>query len=360
MMPQFIHRTFVALLVFCLSGLSWAQEGNAIDRASSLIKTLLMESQAAGISVSVGVKGQIVWSEGFGYADVEQRVPVRPAKTLFRVGSVAKPLTTVAIGQLYEQGRLDLDAPIQRYVPTFPAKRGQVTTRLLAGHLAGIRHYRCDEFLSQKNYSTVLSGLTIFQQDTLLFPPGTKFSYSSYGWNLISAVVEGASGQTFLDYMDEHVFSVIDMNHTVADHVDSVIVNRGRYYQIRDGALLNAPPVNNSYKWAGGGFLSTSEDLIRFGFAHLNETLLKHQTIQLLWTSQKTSAGEKTGYGIGWAIGKDNSGRSWVGHGGGSVGGTTFFRVYPEAQAVVVIISNMSNLRYGDLPEKIAGLFVAE
>lgn len=360
MRPQFIGRTFIVFLVLCLPSLSWAQKGNVGESASSLIKTLMTESQAVGIAVSVGVKGQIVWSEGFGYADVEQRVPVRPAKTRFRVGSIAKPLTTVAIAQLYEQGRLDLDAPIQRYIPTFPEKRGQITTRLLAGHLAGIRHYRDDEFLSQRNYGTVLEGLTIFQQDTLLYSPGMKFSYSSYGWNLISAVVEGASGQSFLEYMDEHVFKAISMNHTVADHVDSIRVDRGRYYHVRDGVLLNAPTVDNSYKWAGGGFLSTAEDLVRFGFAHLNKTLLKHETIQLLWTSQKTSSGKETEYGIGWRIGKDKSGRSWVGHGGGSVGGTTFFRIYPEAQVVLVIIANMSSLRYGDIPEKIAELFLTE
>jgi len=85
--------------------------------------------------------------------------------------------------------------------------------------------------------------LTIFQQDALLYSPGAKFSYSSYGWNLISAVIEGASGQSFLNYMDEHVFKPIDMSQTVADHIDSIIVGRGRYYHVREGVLLNAPPI---------------------------------------------------------------------------------------------------------------------
>ena len=330
-----------------------------VKEASALIRGFMAETHSPGVAITIGVNGNIIWSEGFGYADVEQRVPVWPAITRFRVGSVAKPMTTVALAQLYEQGRLDLDAPIQKYVPSFPEKKdGIITTRLLAGHLAGIRHYNGDEFYIQKHYTRILDALTIFQDDPLLHPPGSKYSYSSYAWNLISAVIEAASGREFLGYMDENVFGPIGMTRTTADQVNNIISNRSRYYRSEDGVLLNAPPVDNSYKWAGGGFLSTSEDLVRFGFAHLQHGLLKPETVQLLWTSQKTTSGEETGYGIGWRSGTDDFGRRWAGHGGGSVGGRTFLRIYPDAQTVVVIITNMSNVRYGEVAEKIAGLFL--
>ena len=343
----------IAVLLFVLAfGLYtlfhlYAQQETATDRASVLIKEFMAENQAPGLAVSVGINGRIAWSEGFGYADVEQRVPVWPAITRFRVGSVAKPITATAIAQLYEQGKLDLDAPIQQYVPSFPAKEDVITTRLLAGHLAGIRHYKEGEFFSRKHYDTVLEGLEIFQDDPLQHSPGAKFTYSSYAWNLLSAVVEGASGQNFLNYMNANVFKPIGMNHTIADHVDSIIVNRTRYYERQDNGILNAPFVDNSYKWAGGGFLSTAEDLVRFGFAHLNSDLLKPETIKLLWTSQKTNSGEETGYGIGWRIETDDQGRPRVGHGGGSVGGSTAFVIYPEQRIVVVLITNMSGVRYG-------------
>ncbi len=360
MKHRLLAQIAVLLLVLFSPAVSYAQQGTVAERASALIQEFMAETGAPGIAASVGVKGQIVWSEGFGYADVEQRVPVWPSITRFRVGSVAKPMTALAVAQVYEQGRLNLDVPVQQYVPSFPEKKGTVTVRSLAGHLAGIRHYQGDEYFSQKRYLTVLKGLTIFQDDPLLHSPGTKFSYSSYGWNLISAVVEAASGQDFLTYMDEHVFKPIEMTRTIADHVDSIIVNRTGYYIRQDGLLQNAPPVDNSYKWAGGGFLSTSEDLVRFGFAHLSPGLLKPETIELLWTSQQTTSGEKTGYGIGWRTGTDDRGLHWVGHGGGSVGGRTFFRIYPDAQVVVVMIDNMSNVDYGDVPEKIAGLFIEQ
>ncbi len=314
----------------------------AIRKSRDLISALRQEEKAPGVSVAVAVDGDIVWSEGFGYADLENRVPVWPS-TKFRVGSISKPLTAAAVARLYEQGRLDLDAPVQRYVPSFPDKGYVITTRQLAGHLAGIRHYRGTEFLSRKHYNSVLEGLTIFENDSLLFPPGTKFSYSSYGWNLISAVVEGASGQDFLSYMREHVFRPLRMRDTVPDHVDSLIWHRTRFYTADgNGRVLNAPFVDNSYKWAGGGFLSTAEDLVRFASAHLRGDFLKPETVRMLFTSQRTNSGEETGYGIGWMVGKDKRGRKIVGHSGGSVGGTSYLLLIPEAKIAVAVLVNLS------------------
>ena len=295
-----------------------------------------------GLQVAVAVGGKLVWSEAFGYADLAREVPVT-AETQFRIGSVSKPLTAAAVALLYEQGKLDLDAPVQRYVPSFPDKGYPITTRQLAGHLAGIRHYRGDEFLRNRHFDTVLEGLAIFQGDLLLSPPGTKFSYSSYGWNLISAVVEGAAGQDFLTYMSRNVLRPLGLTHTAPDRVDSLIPNRTRFYERgADSGFVPAPPVDNSYKWAGGGFLSTAEDLVRFGSALLEPGFLEAATLELLFTSQKTTAGEPTGYGIGWFVATDGRGHRWVSHGGGSVGGTTAFGVDRDSHIVVAITSNLT------------------
>jgi len=159
-----------------------------IDSARKLVAAFREARHIPGVSVAVGVGGRVVWSEGFGFADLEHRVPVTPA-TRFRIGSISKSLTAAALGQLYERGRLDLDAPVQRYVPSFPTKRWPITVRQLAGHIAGVRHYRGDEVLLNRRFATVSAGLDIFDDDTLLFEPGTRYSYPSYGWNLLSAVV---------------------------------------------------------------------------------------------------------------------------------------------------------------------------
>ena len=299
-----------------------------------------------GFALAVAVDGRIVWSEAFGYADLAAKRPTTPA-TQFRIGSVSKPLTADAIAQLYEQGKLDLDAPVQRYVPTFPDKGVPVTTRLLGGHLAGIRHYQGNEFLLNQRYATVTAGLAIFENDSLIAPPGTRFSYSSYGFNLISAVVEGASGgEQFLTYVSRHILKPLHMTSTAPDKNDSLIPNRTRFYE-RDssGNFVVAPTVDNSYKWGGGGFLSTAEDLVRFGSAHLQPGYLKAATLELLFTPQHTTSGQATEYGIGWFIATDTLGHRYVFHGGGSVGGTTAFGVDRDSRVVFALVTNLSDAR---------------
>ncbi|MFQ5627372.1 MAG: serine hydrolase domain-containing protein [bacterium] len=329
----------------------------AISKATEMVNKLMAERKIPGMSVSVGIDGEIIWSEGFGYADVENRVPITPV-TKFRIGSVSKTLTASALALLFEQGKLDLDAPVQKYVPSFPVKRWAISTRLVAGHIAGIRHYRNQEFLLANRYDNVTESLEIFKDDTLLFEPGTKYSYSSYGWNLVSAVIEGASGQAFLPFMYKNVFWPLGMMNTVADHTDSLIAYRTRFYaRNQNGNLLNAPYVDNSYKWAGGGFLANTQDLVRFGSAHIKAGFLKQETLELFQASMKTKDGEATHYGFGWRSRIDEAGRRWVGHSGGSVGGTAFMIVYPESGVVVGILSNISGARYGNLPQKLAGLF---
>ena len=293
-----------------------------------------------GLSVAVAVDGQIVYSEGFGFADLEERVPVW-ATTKFRIGSVSKPLTAVALVQLVDAGKIDLDAPVQKYVPTFPEKGGKITARLLAGHFAGIRHYKDDEFLIAKHYDNVIEGLKIFQDDPLVAPPGTKFSYSSYGYNLLSAVIEKASGEQFLAYMHEHVFGPLGLRSTIEDQPAQIIEQRARFYtRMKDKPVLNAPFVDNSYKWAGGGFLSSAEDLARFGSALLRPGFLKPESLRLLFTSQKTTDGKETGYGMGWSIHTSKSGQRVYEHSGGSAGGSSQLILYPDAHVVVAMICN--------------------
>ena len=291
---------------------SYGELAPAVEYARAMLEAMRVERGVPGLSAAIGVDGRIVFAEGFGWSDVEGRVPAS-ADTKFRVGSVSKPLTAAAMGLLIEQGKLDLDAPVQRYVPSFPEKRWQITSRIIAGHLAGIRHYDGDEFLSTRKYETVSEGLEIFADDSLLFEPGERFRYSSYGWNLLSAVVEGASGDEFLPYMDREVFEPLGMLSTVADHADSIIPNRTRFYEVaNDGRVYNSPFVDNSYKWAGGGFLSTPSDLVRFGIAHLDGTALQQETLEMMWTSQQTTAGESTDNGIGWFMETKYDGRRTV------------------------------------------------
>lgn len=359
-------RRAVLLLAFAAGlagapGLAAQVPAGRFDTAIAASRAAILDTMAAlripGAQIAVVVDGELVWSEGFGLADVEQQVPVTPL-TRFRIASISKAVTAVGVGILMQEGRLDLDQPVQRYVPDFPPKPWPVTVRQVAGHIAGLRHYHDGEFESMRPYPTVREGLRIFEDDSLLFEPGTKYSYSTYGWNLMSAVVEGASGEPFLSFMQRRVFGPMGMTRTTAEYPDSLIPWRARaYVHAAAGApAQNAPYVDNSYKWAGGGFLSTAEDLVRLGRHLLDGRVLKREVAETLWTSLTLRDGTATGYGIGWSTRLEN-GRRRVGHTGGAMGGTSHLVIYPAERVVAALIVNSDVTFIGMLPG-IAARFV--
>ena len=327
-----------------------------VDSARHALDLQMALHPPPGLAIAVMVDGRMLWSEGFGLADLEQRVPMWPTSKV-RIGSVSKPLTAAAVMRLWDKGQLDLDVPVQQYVPYFPEKRWPLTTRQLGGHLGGIRHYRGTEFGIAEPYPTVEAGIGIFAADTLSHEPGTRYLYSSYGWNLISAVVEGASGTSFLETMRTEVFRPLGLVHTVADHVDSLITQRVRFYtDAGHGEFVNAPYVNNSYKWAGGGFLSSVEDIVRFGHAHLDDAYLSAAARDILFSSQATTDGVATAYGLGWRIRTSEAMTFWE-HGGGSVGGSTFLTIQPDTRLALAIHVNQSGYDVESLATDIAELF---
>ena len=356
-----------------------ARYASAVENSRRLVHEFMVARGIPGLSIAVGVNGDIVWSEGFGYANVESRTPVTTLSK-FRSGSDAKPITAAALAVLYEQGRIDLDAPIQRYVPRFPTTGGKhrITPRMLAGHLSGMRHYppNGNEFFSGTRYTNVLDGLAIFQDDPLLFEPGTRYSYSSYGTNLLGMAIQGAVGKDYLSVVRETVFEPLGMRHTFADYSDSLVSDRVSYYErtgqpksyhLRQsswgdgktlGTLLNAPFADNSSKFPSGGYLTTPEDLVRFGSAYLKPGFLKAETLKLWTTSQRTASGQETGYGFNWMIGKDGAGRRTVAHGGSSVGGTSYLITYPDQGVVLAVQVNLTDATYRDFPTRVAQLFL--
>jgi len=361
-----LKRFLYGIAWMCLIPVCLAQ--SASQKSDSLLAAFVAESEIPGLSISISQKGKLVYSKGYGYADIAQTIPVDPAKTKFRIGSVSKTLTASGLALLYEEGKIDLDASIEKYVPIWPKKGHDITLRQLAGHIAGIRHYRGSEFYSANKYETVTDGLVIFINDPLINTPGTEYSYSSYGWNLISVAMENAaapaasflSSKSFLQFMQEDVFEALKMNNTVADHADRDIENRTSFFIKRNDRVVEAPYVDNSYKWAGGGFVGTTEDLCAFGQAHMKGGFLKQETLDEWMTSQKTTNGNETNYGLGWRTFKRPSGKTFYGHSGGSVGGVTYFLMHKPSETVLAITGNMSPLNYNGLQFDLIELFISE
>lgn len=326
----------------------------AIEKA---VASFMSANNAPGLSAAVVLEGELRWSEGFGMADLENSSPAT-SSTLFRLGSVSKPISATAVLQRWERGKLDLDAPVQKYCPEFPQKEWPITTRQLLGHLGGIRHYRPDgkgdvPEDSARHFSSMQESLQLFANDPLVAKPGTKFNYSTYGYTVIGCALEGAGSEKFVEYLHKNVFDPAGMDQTRDDDFFTVIPHRTRWYhKDKSGIVRNAGVLDSSYKIPGGGIISSADDMAKFEAAILGDKLLKRSTRDLMWASLKTTDGKETGYGLGWGI-MDRFGLHILAHTGGQQGTSTAFAVVPGRNAGVVVLCNMDDADVNQLAMQI-------
>jgi len=343
----------------------WA---DAVERGRQIVRAGLTEKNLPGLSVAVGVGGDIVWAEGFGWADLEKKVKVAPG-TRFRIGTASTALTSAAVGLLLEKGQLNLDDEIQPYVPTYPQKQWPVTLRQLMGHVAGVRNDSGDEGpLFSEHCERPAEAVRFFAKDALLFEPGTRYRSSRYDWILMSAVVEAAADQPLLTFMRKQIFEPLHMDDTMADSATDAIANRATSYFPRFGGDPRYGPdvmreIDYSCYAGSSVFLSTPTDLVRFAMAIDGGKLLKSSTVELLQTSQHLASGQETGYGLGWdleTVTLAGEQTRVVGHDGDSLGGmVASFMTFAEHGLVVSVISNISYADTFAVAVKIAQAFAA-
>lgn len=380
------------------------QWSGAVDRARRIVRASLAGHNLPGLSVAVGAGGNIVWAEGFGWADIETSVPVTP-NTRFRIGTASTVLTSAAVGVLLEKGRLRLDDDIQTYVPQFPKKQWPVTLRQLMAQVGGVGTDNGDEGpLFHHRCERSVEALPHFADDALLFEPGTQYRRSKYGWILVSAAIERAGDQPFLRFMREQIFQPQGMDHTSAESAKEENPERlgepaedAPFFKwihdvilkplgiggtrapapTRDGAKfysagfgpdpvfrygLHAMRLENLSCYAGSMvFFSTPSDLVRFGLAINGGTLLQPATVRLLQTSQQLTSGKETDYGLGWeldTIALAGEPTQAAGHEGELLDRTVAsFKMFREPGIVVAVMSNMSSADVPALAVKVAEAF---
>jgi serine beta-lactamase-like protein LACTB, mitochondrial len=309
-----------------------------VDSARVFVRALVEGQRLPGFAITVSLGQRIVWHEGFGFADVNALVKATP-QTKFRIGSVSKLLTATLLMRLVEGQRVQLDAPIGQSL-TLPAQLTTVTLRQLAGHLAGIRHYRGNEFLTTTHFATLREALAVFADDSLIAVPGSRYAYSSYGYNLIGAVLEAVTATLFSDLVRREVLAPLGMTATVADVAGVPILDRAQTYTITSAGIAPAPHDDLSGRWPSGGFLSSTDDLVRLGRSVLVPGLLSERSLLAMLTPQRLTSGAPATVGIGWRLSVDSVGRRYVHHGGSSNGGAAFLLVYPDQQLVIAMASN--------------------
>lgn len=299
------------------------------------------------VGLSIGfMKDDFVWVKGYGYADLENKSPAK-AESAYRLASVTKPMTALAVLQLVEKGKIDLDAEVQTYVPYFPKKQWPVTVRQVLGHLGGISHYKNPtNELHIKEQRSTREAIAIFENFDLVAEPGTRYSYSSYGYNLLGAIIEAASGMSYGDYMRQNIWQPLGMMNTRMDNPLDVIPNRVRGYQLINGQVKNSEFIDISSRFAAGGTRSTIPDLLKFAKGIMEGKLLKHDTMNLMATSMSTRAGRLTNYGLGWETPPYN-GRYMLVHSGGQQETRTLLYILPARKMALAVGVNFEGSNPG-------------
>lgn len=330
-------------------------ENDAPCQANQLLDDFMNETDLPGLQVAVNKSGIIVFSGSKGFASVENQYPVSDS-TKFRINSISKSVTSLGLVKLVQSRKIKLDTAIQTYLPGFPEKKYPFSIRQLAGHIAGIRDYdesNLKDFIRIEHFNDMNEAISIIRDDTLLFEPGSKFHYSTFGWNIIGAVIESVAHRNYLEFMKTEIFNPTGMTNTCGDNILDVTSNRSSFYDLT-GAVNDLGDW--SYKYSGGGLLSTATDLAKFGNAILQ---LPENQKDLLFESMKTNDGKETGYGLGWYIGKDQNGHTIWYHSGDSFSSSSHLILYPEFGLVIAFLGNSQDGAAFDI-KKIGQLFYAE
>lgn len=311
------------------------------QKIRAIADDLLKVANLPGLSVAIRHKDEIVFAQGFGFADLENRLPVTP-QTQFRAASVSKAITATALGKMMQDKVIDIDAPIAHYLPQFPQKEYPITARLLSGHIAGIPHYLMSDRTENRYYPSVQDALNVFSHHEQIAPSGTKYHYSSHGTVLLSAMMEKASGLPYLSYVQNAVLNPFEMKHTEPEMLPyKAMPLMSRIYQ-RSGnsnILVKKPREYNAF-WASAGWVTTPTDIVNMTRAFSNDYLTK-ETKQTMFSSQTLHSGEKTQVGTGWRLSYDIAGRPVYEHAGGTQGARSVITYFPNEDLAISVMTNL-------------------
>lgn len=356
----------------------YKQAGNV---ALALIDKHRAGINAPGISAAVAIDGDLIWAGAAGWADIDTATPVT-TNTQFRVGSTSKAITATGLARLVDAGKLDLDNSIANYLVDLPNQQWQdITPRQLASHTAGLPHYfENNDYLGfyrtislSTRYEKVNDAVSVFDGSDLLFQPGSQFSYSSLGTVLLSAVMSDAAEKPYLTYMQEQVFSPLNMQSTKAEFQADDSDQLTTFYWNDEGRSSKVRPwrdVDLSHRLAGGGFISTSSDLVKLGMGVLDDNYISSATRDTFWTPQTLPNGEETpsGYSIGWRVishkVSDEIGEiTFANHGGVSRGAQSWLMVIPKYHMAIAVNINANTDVFWDFAKvsmQLAEVFITE
>jgi serine beta-lactamase-like protein LACTB, mitochondrial len=338
-------KNIIIIITFLLSTVGlFGQDVTFKSKAYDLIENAVKENQSNGIIAGFSIKGVIKWQNAAGFSNVENKIALDTLTTT-RIASITKVMTAIAIMQLYEQEKLKLDEPIQTYLPTFPKrKEGKITIRHLLQHSSGIDGYKNNKEQENKtNYPTLLDAISIFKDRDLVATPGQTFHYTTYGYVVLGLIIEKVSGISYESYLQSNIWDKAQMANTGIEYFEKVIPNKSMiYHKNSKGKIRLAQKTNLSDRIPGGGVYSTVSDMLRFGDAILNFSLIKESTFKMMVENPNLKT-QGNGYGMGlYLYGKNPNYGNVYGHNGTQTGASTFLMLLPEQKTTIVVLSNTS------------------
>lgn len=323
---------------------SYSCTSNSLEvttKADSILKTYMSSSGFLGVSAGFFKAGCGPYVISSGYSDKRNLAKFQP-DTIARIASVTKPMTAIAIMQLYEEGKVDLDIPIQNYLPDFPSTAQAVTIRHILSHTSGIPHYKSQiDAISFSHYESLESATKAIFERGLINPAGEKYVYSSFGYTILGRVIEVVSNDHFEDYLKKNIWQKAGMENTSLETSHS-LSNKSRLY-IKVGKIyVRSPYTDLSIIYPAGGVQSTAEDLLKFGKAILNNELVSRDTLEMM-TNVRDSLAPEAGddpYGLGWSVYESAENGRIISHGGAQPGASVHFQILLDKGVVSVAMSN--------------------
>lgn len=348
---------FLAIMAASVSGrclLAAPVPSGAIEAIDRIAGEDIEQKKAASYSVAVVKDSELVLARGYGFSDLENDVPATP-ETVYRLGSITKQFTSMAIMQLVEAGKVSLDDELSKFVPDFPTGEHKVTVHHLLNHTSGIQSYTSQpEFFAKMRLDLSHNQLLdLFKDKPFSFEPGTKWAYNNSGYYLLGMIIEKASGHAYEQYLVEHIFRPLDMSATHYGHMRPLVRHRAMGYRSMLGQLVNDDPMSMNPPGAAGALVSNVLDLVKWHQALEDGKFLSSGSYEAMYRETKLADGATRPYGYGWGLG-ELSGHKKISHGGGINGFSTMIARYPNDRLAVIVLSNTAGANPGGVERKIA------